>query len=188
MNAGTFRFRIGEFECISTGDGALNYPPETLFANVPSEQVEETLRERGLPVDQVTTPYTCLFTDTGEHRVLVDTGAGDLGAHADQVFPGLDHSTSVTGLLPENLGAAGVEPGRTQQAQVVRRVREEPVHEEVQHVEGRNPARPAGHEAPVREEVQQEEKRDEGEIAHDVSQKDQHRMLPPQGIVSHTHG
>ena len=42
----------------------------------------------------MTTPYTCLFVDTGEHRVLVDTGAGDLGAHADRVFPGLDHSTS----------------------------------------------------------------------------------------------
>jgi glyoxylase-like metal-dependent hydrolase (beta-lactamase superfamily II) len=110
MDTGHFRFRKGELECISIRDGALNYPPETLFANAPSEQVEEALRGRGLPVDQVTTPYTCLFVDTGEHRVLVDTGAGDLGAHADQVFPGLDHSTSVTGLLPKNLGAAGVEP------------------------------------------------------------------------------
>jgi glyoxylase-like metal-dependent hydrolase (beta-lactamase superfamily II) len=33
-----------------------------------------------------------------------------LGAHAPQVFPGLDHSTSVTGLLPENMRAAGLEP------------------------------------------------------------------------------
>jgi len=56
------------------------------------------------------TPYTCLFIDTGEHRVMVDTGAGELGAHAADVFPGLDHSTSVTGLLPENLRAAGIKP------------------------------------------------------------------------------
>jgi len=56
------------------------------------------------------TPYTCLYIDTGEHRVLVDTGAGDLGEHAAQVFPVLDHSTSVTACLPENLRASGVEP------------------------------------------------------------------------------
>jgi glyoxylase-like metal-dependent hydrolase (beta-lactamase superfamily II) len=33
-----------------------------------------------------------------------------LGAHAEEVFPGLDHSTSVTGLLPENLRAVGIGP------------------------------------------------------------------------------
>src|SRR5215210_6310169 len=110
MDVGSFRFGIGEFECVSISDGALNYPPESFFANVPSERVEEALREHNLPTGQVNTPYTCLFIDTGEHRVLVDTGAGDLGAHAAQAFPGLDHSTSVTGLLLENLRAAGIEP------------------------------------------------------------------------------
>src|SRR3712207_5114049 len=110
MNTKSVRFEVGEFECISVSDGALNYPPESFFANVPLERVEEALRERNLPTAQITTPYTCLFIDTGEHRVMVDTGAGDLGEHAAQVFPGLDHSTSVTGLLPENLRSAGIEP------------------------------------------------------------------------------
>src|SRR5919107_456214 len=110
MDVGSFRFGLGEFECVSVSDGALNYPPESLFSNVPLERIEEALRHLDLPTSQVTTPYTCLYIDTGEHRVLVDTGAGDLGAHAAQVFPGLDHSTSVTGLLPENMRAAGVEP------------------------------------------------------------------------------
>jgi glyoxylase-like metal-dependent hydrolase (beta-lactamase superfamily II) len=109
MGPGSFRFEIGEFECVSISDGALNYPPETFFANVPLERVEDSLRERNLPTAQIMTPYTCLFIDTGEHRVMVDTGAGNLGAHAAQIFPGLDHSTSVTGLLPENLRAAGIE-------------------------------------------------------------------------------
>jgi glyoxylase-like metal-dependent hydrolase (beta-lactamase superfamily II) len=110
MDAGSFRFGVGEFECLSVSDGALNYPPESLFSNVPLERVEEALRERNLPTAQVMTPYSCLFVDTGEHRVLVDAGAGDLGAHAALMFPGLDHSTSVTGLLLENLRAAGIEP------------------------------------------------------------------------------
>ena len=110
MDGGSFRFGVGQFECVSVSDGALNYPPESLFSNVPLERVEEALRHLDLPTSQVMTPYTCLYIDTGEHRVLVDTGAGDLGAHAAQVFPGLDHSTSVTGLLPENMRAAGLEP------------------------------------------------------------------------------
>jgi glyoxylase-like metal-dependent hydrolase (beta-lactamase superfamily II) len=110
MEAGGFRFEIGELECVSVSDGALNYPPQSFFSNVPLEQVEEALRRRNLPTSQVMTPYTCLYIDTGEHRVLVDAGAGDLGAHAAQMFPGLDHSTSITGLLLENLRAAGIEP------------------------------------------------------------------------------
>jgi glyoxylase-like metal-dependent hydrolase (beta-lactamase superfamily II) len=110
MEAGSFRFEIGEFECVSVSDGALNYPPESFFANVPLERVEKALRERNLPTAQIMTPYTCLFIDTGEHRVMVDTGAGELGAHAAQMFPDLDHSTSATGLLLENLRTAGIEP------------------------------------------------------------------------------
>jgi glyoxylase-like metal-dependent hydrolase (beta-lactamase superfamily II) len=110
MEAGSFHFEIGEFECVCVSDGALNYPPESFFANVPLERVEEALRERNLPTAQIMTPYTCLYINTGERRVLVDAGAGDLGAHAAQMFPGLDHSTSVTGLLLENLRAAGIEP------------------------------------------------------------------------------
>ena len=110
MATGSFHFEIGEFECVSVSDGALNYPPESFFANVPLERVEIVLRQRNLPTAQIMTPYTCLFIDTGEHRVLVDTGAGNLGAHAADIFSGLDHSTSVTGLLLENLRSAGVEP------------------------------------------------------------------------------
>src|SRR5215218_7450563 len=85
-------------------------PTRKPLFNVPLERVQEALRQLDLPTSQVLTPYTCLYIDTGQHRVLVDTGAGNLGAHAAQMFPGLDHSTSVTGLLLENMRASGVEP------------------------------------------------------------------------------
>src|SRR3712207_5595480 len=105
-----FRLELGSFECAALSDGAFNYPLESLFANVPRQQVEEVLRQRNLPTDRVTTPYTCLLVNTGRHRVLVDTGAGGLWAQAARVFPGIDHATTVTGELPHNLRPLGIEP------------------------------------------------------------------------------
>ena len=97
MNTGSYRFNLGDFECVSLSDGSLDYPPKNLFANVPTEQIEEVLRQRNLPIDYITTPYTYLYVNTGEHRVLVDMGAGDLRPS--------------TGKLLQNMKAAGIQPG-----------------------------------------------------------------------------
>ena len=110
MQTGRYRFPLGGFQCVSISDGTFNYPLESFFANVPREQVEEVLRRHNLPTDRVTTPYTCLFVDTGQHRVLIDTGAGNLGAAAPTMFPSVDHTTTVTGTLLGHLEAAGIEP------------------------------------------------------------------------------
>jgi glyoxylase-like metal-dependent hydrolase (beta-lactamase superfamily II) len=110
MEADLHIFELGDFRCMAVRDGALNYPPAALFANAAPLDVEAALRQRGLPTTQVTTPYTCLCVDVGAHRVLIDTGAGDLARHAPDVFPGLDHETSVTGSMVDNLRAGGMEP------------------------------------------------------------------------------
>ena len=96
MNVETYRFQLGDFECLSLSDGSVNYPPGHLFANVPKAQVEKALCHRNLPADYVTTPCAHLYVDTGVHRVLVDTGAG-------KMTPG-------TGRLWQNMAAAGVGP------------------------------------------------------------------------------
>jgi glyoxylase-like metal-dependent hydrolase (beta-lactamase superfamily II) len=110
MDTGTYRFTLGGFHVISISDGAFNYALESFFANVPREEVEEALRRHHLPTDRVTTPYTCLFVDTGQHRVMIDTGAGNLDAAAQKMFPSVDHATTVTGKLLGHLEAAGIEP------------------------------------------------------------------------------
>lgn len=106
MNTGNYRFRLGSFECIAVSDGTLTYAPPNfpppailLFANAPSDSLEQTLREHDLTSEQWAewiSPYICLVVKTGEHRVLVDTGADGLGPN--------------TGRLLQNLQAEGVAP------------------------------------------------------------------------------
>ena len=110
MDDGYVRFPIGELTGIAVSDGTMNYPVDAFFANAPRGEVEAELRRLGFPTDRVPSPYTCLYIDTGDHRVLIDTGAGGLGAVADSVFPGIDHSTTRTGRLLESLERAGVAP------------------------------------------------------------------------------
>jgi glyoxylase-like metal-dependent hydrolase (beta-lactamase superfamily II) len=96
MNRGYYRFKLGQFECVSLGDGSVDYPLKSFFANVPVDQVEEALRQRNLPVEYVTTPYTYLYVDTGAHRALVEMGAGALAPS--------------TGKLLHSMQAAGIDP------------------------------------------------------------------------------
>jgi glyoxylase-like metal-dependent hydrolase (beta-lactamase superfamily II) len=95
MTEEAFQFKIGEFHCISLSDGYHDYRIETFFPNVDRHDLEKALRSRNWPIDRVSTPYASLYVDTGEHHVLVDTGAGDY--------------FSTTGRLPANLGKVAVD-------------------------------------------------------------------------------
>ncbi len=97
MDDETRAFRLGPFRCVAVCDGTNGmYTPAALFSNASPGEAKQLLRERGLPEDAITTPYTSLYVDTGEHRVLIDMGAGPL--------------LPTTGRLPRNLRAAGIEP------------------------------------------------------------------------------
>jgi glyoxylase-like metal-dependent hydrolase (beta-lactamase superfamily II) len=96
MRAGFYRFPLDVFECTCLSDGSLDYPLQNFFANVSQPEVEEALRKHNLPTDYITTPYTYLFVNTHQNRVLVDMGAGQLGPR--------------TGKLLQNMRAAKIEP------------------------------------------------------------------------------
>ena len=96
MKCETHRFKVGAFDCLAVSDGTFAYPAELFFANAGKEDYEKALRSRELPLDKITTPYVCLYLDTGKHRVLVDTGAGKLAP--------------TTGRLIQNLRSEGIEP------------------------------------------------------------------------------
>ncbi|HXZ95016.1 MAG TPA: hypothetical protein VEG28_03785, partial [Dehalococcoidia bacterium] len=89
MNAGTLRFKLGEFNCMAICDGTMTYAPpifpppaDLLFVNAPKEQLGKALSEIGLTIESWAgwdSPYNCLFVQTAKQRILVDTGAGGLG-------------------------------------------------------------------------------------------------------------
>jgi glyoxylase-like metal-dependent hydrolase (beta-lactamase superfamily II) len=96
VSAGYHSFKLGSFECVCLSDGYYDYSPRSKFAGVSADEIEKALRLRNLPTDNVRSPYTFLYVDTGQHQVLVDTGAGMLGPN--------------TGKLLQSMEAAGIDP------------------------------------------------------------------------------
>ena len=97
MEPETYQFKVGAFHCLAVSDGTFVYPPAGVFANAGKEEYEGALSARHLPLDEIKTPYVCLYLDTRAHRVLVDTGAGKLAP--------------TTGQLVKNLRSQGIDPG-----------------------------------------------------------------------------
>ena len=107
MSSNTYHFKVGAIDCVALSDGTFAYgppifppPANFLFVNAPGDRLGRRLQEYGIDPQQWetwTSAYTCLLVNTGEHRVLIDTGAGALGAD--------------TGRLLASLHAAGVDAG-----------------------------------------------------------------------------
>jgi len=109
MSTGSYRFKVGTFECLAVSDGIHTYAPPTfpppatfLFANAPRERLEQALREHNIQLEQWVewiSPYICLAVDTGKHRVLVDTGSGGLDLNTGKLLQNLQDE----GITPEDI-------------------------------------------------------------------------------------
>ena len=95
MKEETYRFRVGNLECISIQDRG-DVGAEDIFA-VHQEVLHRELEQRGLTLSEMEVGYNCMLVDTGESRVLIDVGWG-------QGIP--DRQGSVA----KNLLALGIEP------------------------------------------------------------------------------
>jgi glyoxylase-like metal-dependent hydrolase (beta-lactamase superfamily II) len=94
-----YPFQLGNFECVSLCDGVVEYKLESMVTNAPRTDVEAALLAHNLPIQAIYTPYAYLFVDTGQHRVLVDMGAGDLLPTAGKLL----HSMRSAGITPESI-------------------------------------------------------------------------------------
>jgi glyoxylase-like metal-dependent hydrolase (beta-lactamase superfamily II) len=109
MNTESYRFKVGNFECIAVSDGTYTYappifpPPGTLlFSNASAESLEQILREHELQSErwvEWTSPYICLVVNTGTHRVLVDTGADGLAPSTGRLLQNLQAEK----IMPEDI-------------------------------------------------------------------------------------
>jgi glyoxylase-like metal-dependent hydrolase (beta-lactamase superfamily II) len=104
VNNKSYRFKVGTFECIVVSDGTFAYPhpAQIFFANAPKERLEQVLREHGLDPEQweeYVSPYPSLVINTGQHRVLVDTGADGMAPTTGKLIPNL----KAEGIAPEDI-------------------------------------------------------------------------------------
>jgi glyoxylase-like metal-dependent hydrolase (beta-lactamase superfamily II) len=99
MEIDYFRFQLGSNECVSLYDGYHDYKLEQMVANAPQSDVEAALEARGLSTQVITTPFTFLYVNTGQHRVLVDIGAGDLLPTTGKLLQSMQNA----GIVPESI-------------------------------------------------------------------------------------
>lgn len=104
MKSESYRFKLGTFDCIVVSDGTFSYPhpAQIFFANAPRERLEQALRNHDIALEQweqYVSPYPSLVINTGEHQVLVDTGAGGFAPTTGKLIPNLQ----AEGIAPDDI-------------------------------------------------------------------------------------
>jgi len=104
MGNESFHFQLGAFRCMVVNDGNSAYsdPAQIFFVNAPKEHLKKVLRDHNLDITkwkEYVSPYPSLLINTGQHRVLVDTGAGGLELTTGKLIPNL----RAEGIAPEDI-------------------------------------------------------------------------------------
>ncbi len=97
-NTAFYRFRLGNFQCISVSDGILNAPAAAFAGGIPAEKLKQALSNKFQPTDSLQINCNILYVNNGHNQVLIDTGNGGLA------------STRAVGRLVTNLRLAGINP------------------------------------------------------------------------------
>ena len=101
MRTDYYTFHLGNCVCVSLCDGGMDYKLESMVKNAPRSDVEAALLAHDMPATEIYTPYAYLFVQAGQHRVLVDMGAGDLADTTGNLL----HSMRSAGIAPESINS-----------------------------------------------------------------------------------
>ncbi len=96
-NATTYRFTVGDYKATVVSDGTLTFPVGFFVPNADPDAAAAALTDNFLPTDNVLAHLNVLYLETDEHKVLIDTGAGNTFG-------------PTVGYLANNLEAAGIAP------------------------------------------------------------------------------
>lgn len=96
-NSAVYHFTIGDYPAMVVSDGTLTFPVSFFVPNADPEATAAVLFDHFLSTEEVFAHVNALYVETPEHKVLVDTGAGNTFG------PTVGH-------LVENLSQAGVTP------------------------------------------------------------------------------
>lgn len=99
MRNSHFQFTLGEFECTALRDGGQVGSTDFLFVNAPSDELKTALQKHDLELDQLWSTWTCLLVDTGQGKLLVDTGVGSGDERGGNLLPQLGQ----VGVRPEDI-------------------------------------------------------------------------------------
>jgi glyoxylase-like metal-dependent hydrolase (beta-lactamase superfamily II) len=72
----TYRFRVGNLDCIAVEDYPVKVPARRLFSNVSDLELEREMRTHGLDIGGIPGSSVCLVVRTDVGWVLFDTGHG----------------------------------------------------------------------------------------------------------------
>lgn len=99
MPTGSHHFQVGSISCTVLADGYACYPTGWFFPDADGERLSRALERRGLPVDRVLSPYSCLLIESGRRVILVDTGAGPAVTTGGAIAARLE----VSGIRPKDV-------------------------------------------------------------------------------------
>jgi len=94
VRARTYSFNIGQFKCLSISDGIQPIDAEllrTFFAGSSDDELALALNNHSISPDHYDLQCNCLLIDTGDARILIDSGGGPFfDPHLGLLGPGLE--------------------------------------------------------------------------------------------------
>jgi glyoxylase-like metal-dependent hydrolase (beta-lactamase superfamily II) len=87
---------------VNDGNSPYSDPASIFFANAPIEHLKKALKDHNIDISkwkEYVSPYPSLLINTGQHRVLVDTGEGNLEPTTGKLIPNL----RAEGISPEDI-------------------------------------------------------------------------------------